>query len=159
MMIAKRPAERNFNTQPLQRAPEGVGRAEPAKSAHPGEGRRSTFEPHPLTRNHAAAEDWRGLIVAADQLFDAGDVLAGLDTSDDDDRGARHVLERFAKTAQGKHAARERIEGIDQNDVFVALETNVLESVIEQEDGRPETCPTFHLAAHFEAVRADADVS
>ena len=83
-------------------------------------------------------------------------LLFGIHASDDNRGGAGDVCKRLAEAAQGKHAAGQRIERVDQNDIFVTPEADMLETVVQQEDAGVEGL--FQLPARFEPVRSDADM-
>ena len=102
-------------------------------------------------RNDSRPENRCVWIVAADQPLDSQ--VAILSAGNDHRGSSGQRCKWLTKPAQREHTAAQRIQRVDQHDVPIALQTKMLESVVEQEDVRMQF--SLHAAADFVAIGAD----
>jgi hypothetical protein len=86
----------------------------------------------------------------------SGIVLAWLGTCHDQGSGSAETVSGFAAASDGKHAAAKGIQSIDQDNIVLARQTQVLETVVEQKDARREAL--LHLQTHIMTISPDSDV-
>ena len=144
MVIAKHQTRRGLDAQGFERPPKRPWLAEPTEG-----GNRSC-------RNLALGDDSRPKnrrvrIVSPDQPLDSQVAILG--AGNDDRRGSRQRRERLTQPAERENAAAQRIQRVDQHDIPIALQAEMLESVIEQEDVRLQF--PLHPAADFVAIGTD----
>ena len=93
-------------------------------------------------------------IVSPDQPLDSQVAILG--ARNDDRRGSGQRCEGLAQPAEREHAAAQRVQRVDQHNIPIALQTEMLESVVQQEKHRVQF--PLHAAADFVAIGADPDM-
>jgi len=111
---------------------------------------------HPFTRDHAAAEDRRGAIEAAQLAFEAGVMMAGLGARYNNGGSASEAFGGFATAAQRKNAAPEGVLRHRLERCRAGAQVCGVESRRRAETLRVQS--VFQLPADRVALAADADV-
>src|SRR5579872_1188759 len=147
MVIAEHQTWRGLDPEGFERSPESPWLAKRAKGCN-GAGRQIAL------RNNTRTEDRCVRIVALDHPLNPR--MATLGAGNYDRRGPGQRRKRLTQPSKREHAASQRIQRVDQYNIPIALQTKMLESVVEQKTVRLEL--PLHPTADFIAIGADPHV-
>ncbi len=138
MMISECLSGSNFQPEGIKRIPEALGIAKPAeRDSSPARESCDMFTVHvsPAERLNARPEDGRVRVNFAEPLGNGSETYVGITTGHDKHAGSTEGCKRLAQAASRDNLLPAKwVERVDQDDVDVAIQKRVLETVIENEN-------------------------